>query len=96
MIIDRETVEKVARLAHIQLSEDDIGYYQRELGSILDYMQQIQTAGEELPADWRADTAGVSCPERDDEAKHSHVIERVLQSAPKVVGTAFQVPRIIE
>lgn len=96
MRIDRQTVEKVARLAHIQLSEEEIEYYQGQLGSVLDYMQQIQSAADQLPGDWRADTSGASCPERDDEAKPSSVIDKVLQSAPKVVGTAFQVPRIIE
>ncbi|RZA25122.1 MAG: Asp-tRNA(Asn)/Glu-tRNA(Gln) amidotransferase subunit GatC [Proteobacteria bacterium] len=96
MQIDRQTVEKVARLAHIQLSEEEIEYYQGQLGSVLDYMQQIQSAADQLPAEWRADIAGTSCPERLDEAKPSQIIEKVLQSAPKVVGTAFQVPRIIE
>ena len=96
MQIDRSTVEKVARLAHIQLSEEEIEYYQVQLGSILGYMQQIQSAAVQLPEDWRADTSRSTCPEREDEAKPSSVIEKVLQSAPKVVGTAFQVPRIIE
>ena len=96
MIIDRQIVEKVARLAHIQLSEEEIEYYRQQLGSVLDYIQQIQAAGDQLPAEWRADIAGTACPEREDEAKPSYVIEKVLQSAPKVVGTAFQVPRIIE
>ncbi|MBC7531637.1 MAG: aspartyl/glutamyl-tRNA amidotransferase subunit C [Oligoflexus sp.] len=96
MQIDRQTVEKVARLANIQLSEEEIEYYQGQLGSVLDYMQQIQIAADQLPDDWRADTSGTPCPERIDEAKPSSVIEKVLQSAPKVVGTAFQVPRIIE
>lgn len=96
MQIDRQTVEKVARLANIQLSEDEIEYYQGQLGSVLDYMQQIQSAADQFPDDWRADISGTPCPERIDEAKPSSVIEKVLQSAPKVVGTAFQVPRIIE
>ena len=96
--IDRQTVEKVARLAMLQLSEDEILHYQLQLGRVLDYMQQIQSAAglEQLPADWRADTSGRACVERVDEAKPSQVIDRVLASAPKVVGTAFQVPRIIE
>ncbi len=96
MQIDRQTVEKVARLAHISLSEDEILYYQTQLQSILGYMDEIQSASDSLPTEWRADIAGTSCPERLDEAKPSQIIEKVLQSAPKVVGTAFQVPRIIE
>ncbi len=96
MEINRQTVEKVARLANIQLSEEEVAYYQQQLGSVLDYMQLMQEASDPLPTEWRADTAGKPCPERPDVAKASSVIEKVLQSAPKVVGTAFQVPRIIE
>ena len=96
MQIDRQTVEKVARLANIQLTETEMEYYQMQLANVLGYMQLIQEASDQLPAEWRADTAGIETPERDDEAKPSHVIDKVLQSAPKVVGTAFQVPRIIE
>ncbi len=96
MQIDRQTVEKVAQLAHIKLTEEEFSYYEQQLGSVLGYMQQIQAASDQLPSDWRADLEGTSCPERNDEAQPSQVIEKVLQSAPKVVGTAFQVPRIIE
>jgi aspartyl-tRNA(Asn)/glutamyl-tRNA(Gln) amidotransferase subunit C len=96
MRIDRETVEKVARLAHIRLSEDELEFYQQQLGSVLSYMQQIQAAADQLPAEWRADLVADPCPERLDEARPSQIIDKVLQSAPKVVGTAFQVPRIIE
>ncbi len=96
MAIARETVEKVARLAHIQLGEDEVSYYQQQLSQVLGYMQQIQEASDQLPGDWRADTAGRPTPEREDLATPSQVIDKVLQSAPRVVGTAFQVPRIIE
>ncbi len=96
MRIDRQTVEKVAQLAHIKLSEEEISYYEQQLGNVLGYMQQMQAASDQLPADWRADLAGTPCPEREDESTPSQVIEKVLQSAPKVVGTAFQVSRIIE
>lgn len=94
--IDRETVEKVARLSHIELSEEEILFYQEQLGNVLQYMEQIQAATDRLPEGWRSDLAGALTPERDDESRPSTVIETVLQNAPRVVGTAFQVPRIIE
>ncbi len=94
--IDRQTVEKVASLAYLKLSEDEIAYYQIQLDRILDYIKQLDGASDSLPSDWRADLVGFVSPERADVALVSPAVEKVLSSAPKVVGTAFQVPRIIE
>jgi aspartyl-tRNA(Asn)/glutamyl-tRNA(Gln) amidotransferase subunit C len=94
--IDRETVEKVARLSHIQLTDEELLFYQQQLASVLGYMEQIQTATDLLPEGWRSDLAVAVTPEREDEQRSSTAIDKVLQAAPRVVGTAFQVPRIIE
>ena len=94
--IDRQTVEKVASLANLRLSEDEILYYQHQLDRVLDYIQQLEGATDTLPKDWRADLVGAVTPERADVAIPSLAVEKVLRGAPKVVGTAFQVPRIIE
>jgi len=94
--IDRSTVEKVASLAHLKLSEEELAYYELQLDRVLDYMQQLDSAEDALPSDWRADLASPVTPERTDEAHPSLVIEKVLASAPKVAGTAFVVPRILE
>ncbi|MCX6130834.1 MAG: Asp-tRNA(Asn)/Glu-tRNA(Gln) amidotransferase subunit GatC [Proteobacteria bacterium] len=94
--IDRETVEKVASLAHLKLSDEELSYYQGQLDQVLDFIQVLDTAVDNLPVDWRADLAGASTPERLDKSVSSTAIERVLSCAPRVVGTAFQVPKIIE
>ncbi|MFY7927791.1 MAG: Asp-tRNA(Asn)/Glu-tRNA(Gln) amidotransferase subunit GatC [Oligoflexus sp.] len=94
--IDRQTVEKIAGLASLKLSEEEVLYYQDQLSRILDYMDQLKAFPDGLPATWRAELEQAETPERPDRAEPSHVIEKVLQSAPRVVGTAFQVPRIIE
>lgn len=95
-LIDREIVEKVARLSHIQLSDEELTFYQEQLGKVLGYMEQIQSATDRLPEGWRSDLSVAATPERADEQRTSGAIEKVLQTAPRVVGTAFQVPRIIE
>jgi aspartyl-tRNA(Asn)/glutamyl-tRNA(Gln) amidotransferase subunit C len=94
--IDRQTVEKVASLAYLRLSEEEIAYYQKQLDRVLDYIQQLDSVEDTLPADWRADLVLPVTPERPDVAQPSNAVEKVLRAAPKVVGTAFQVPRIIE
>ncbi len=94
--IEAETVRKIAQLAHLELSAEELAYYQNQLASILDYMGQLQSVELSLPSDWRAELENPASPEREDHAVDSAVIDRVLQTAPRVVGTAFQVPRIIE
>lgn len=94
--IDRPTVEKIAALAHLRLSEDEVVYFQSQLGRVLDSIEALNAYEAQLPSDWRADLHLPPTPERNDKAILSPAIEKVLSSAPRVVGTAFQVPRIIE
>ncbi len=96
-LIDKAMVEKIAALAHLRLSEDEVTYYQEQLGKVLGFIEQLETFESSLlPSDWRADLHLPPTPERDDQALVSTAMERVLSAAPRVVGTAFQVPRIIE
>ena len=95
-MIEQQVVEKVARLAQLKLSEEELKHYQIELGKIVDYVQQLELADDSSLASWREDLDRPSTPERVDEAIRSEVIAEVLQGAPRVLGTAFQVPRIIE
>ena len=94
--IDRTAVEKIANLAHLKLSEDEISYYQSQFDRILSYMDILQSYDDGLPPDWRPELQLSPSLEREDISHSSQTIEKVLGSAPKVVGTAFQVPRIIE
>lgn len=94
--IDDATVRKIAQLAHLELSAEELAYYQGQLGKVLDYMDQLQAVDVALPQDWKAELTFPATPERDDKAQVSRAIESVLETAPKVVGTAFQVPRIID
>ena len=46
--MDRETVERVARTAHIKLTEDELERYSRDLSEILNYFELLDEApGEE-------------------------------------------------
>ena len=94
--LDRETVLQVAKLARLKLSEDEVSYYQSQLSKVVDYFSIIDNATDSLGESWRFDIEGNGIPQREDTSVESQVVERVLESAPKTVGTAFQVPRIIE
>jgi aspartyl-tRNA(Asn)/glutamyl-tRNA(Gln) amidotransferase subunit C len=94
--LTREDVVRIAELAHLELTEDEITTFTRQLGDILHYAEQVQavdTSGVPPTSHLlagalveREDTV-VSCLDRDD----------VLAAAPDGVPEAglFRVPRVI-
>ena len=94
--LTREDVVRIAELAHLELTEDEITMFTRQLGDILHYAEQVQAVDTSgipptshvlagAPVE-RAD-AVVPCLDRDD----------VLAAAPDGVPEAglFRVPRVI-
>lgn len=90
-MIDRDEVLHVARLARLQLSEDEIEPMARELSAVLDHIAKIG----ELELDGVAPTAHVAEVTgrlRADEPRESLPRETVLAQAPAVSGDGFLVP----
>jgi len=88
-------IEKVARLARLELSEEEKHTFGNQLEQILTYMEQLN----------RIDTTGVEPTShaiplqnafREDEARPSYPREEVLGIAPEEEDGHFKVPRIIE
>jgi len=88
-------IEKVARLARLELSEEEKETFENQMEQILTYMEQLN----------RLDTSGVEPTShaipiynvfRDDEVKPSFPHEEVLAIAPDEEDGHFKVPRIIE
>jgi aspartyl-tRNA(Asn)/glutamyl-tRNA(Gln) amidotransferase subunit C len=88
-------IEKVARLARLELSEEERETFGNQMEQILAYMEQLN----------RLDTTGVEPTShaipiynvfRDDEVKPSFPHEEVLAIAPDEEDGHFKVPRIIE
>jgi aspartyl-tRNA(Asn)/glutamyl-tRNA(Gln) amidotransferase subunit C len=94
--VDRELVAKVAQLAQLELTPAEAQYYETQLAKVLEHVAQLAHMPDPLGADWRADTLGAATPERTDAERPSLDPEAALAAAPKKLGTAFQVPRIIE
>jgi len=88
-------IEKVARLARLELSEKEKETFGNQLEQVLTYMEQLN----------RLDTAGVEPTShaipiynvfREDEVRPSIPQEEVLTIAPDEEDGHFKVPRIIE
>jgi len=88
-------IEKVARLARLELSEEEKKTFGNQLEQILTHMEQLN----------RLDTTGVEPTShaipitnafREDETRASFQQEEVLGIAPEEGDGHFRVPRIIE
>ncbi len=95
MEISKEQVEHVARLARLEVSEEEKTTFARQLSGILTHMDQlkeVETAGVE-PTATVLPTDNVF---REDEVRPSLTQERALANAPDQADGFFRVPKILE
>jgi aspartyl-tRNA(Asn)/glutamyl-tRNA(Gln) amidotransferase subunit C len=93
-MIDREQVRKVAHLARLELTEAEEEQFTRELGSILEYVEQLQELDtENVPPTTRA--IDVSNITRADQLEPYSDREALLNNAPEQDGDYFKVPKIL-
>ena len=95
MAITRETVDYVAHLSRLELTEQEKGRFAGQISAILEYMDklnELDTSGVEPMVHgiaghqaMRADVVGQSLPR-----------EEALANAPEQSEGCFKVPRIIE
>ena len=88
-------VERIATLAHLELTEEEKHVFTKQLAGILVYAEQLQSI----------DTTGVAATahvnaheaERDDEPRPSLAVQDALANAPDGAPEAglFRVPRVI-
>ena len=95
MKITREDVEHVAMLARLELSEDEIETFTRQLNDILTYVDKLNELNTE-GVEPTSHPLSLESPMRDDVVRESLDPELSLKNAPQRVGKAFKVPRVIE
>ncbi len=90
-MIDRETVLHVAKLARLELTDDEVATMSGELSKILDHIETISA----LDLDGVAPTThvvDVGSALRADEVRPSLAREVALAQAPDVADDGFRVP----
>ena len=94
MGVSRKEVEHIAKLANLFLKPEEMTSTHRELEKILGLVADLSDAAEGmLPLSVEKESG---TPERSDIVQSSLNIEQFISQAPASVGSAFQVPRIIE
>ena len=95
MALTAEEVRKIALLARLQLSEEELQRYAKQLSAVLDYAARLG----EVDTSRISPTATVlplTAPLRPDEVRPSPPPELLLSNAPSSEAGMFRVPRILE
>ncbi len=95
MALTLDEVRKVALLARLRLSDDELERMQQQLSSILDYMQVLQEVdvSDVAPTAQVTDVVNVMRP---DEVRPSLTIEEALANAPQREDGYFKVKPVFE
>ena len=95
MPIDNATVAAIARLARIDVPEDDRAQLARELSNILTWVERLGEVDTEGVAPMTS-VVEVALPRRADAVTDGAAADDVLANAPKRDDGFFVVPKVVE
>ncbi|MEO1456647.1 MAG: Asp-tRNA(Asn)/Glu-tRNA(Gln) amidotransferase subunit GatC [Pseudomonadota bacterium] len=95
MSIDADTARKVARLARIAVTEEELAPLAAELSSILDWVEQLQAVNVEGVEPMTA-VQPMPLPRRADAVTDGSIRDDVLANAPETREGFFAVPKVVE
>ena len=95
MKLSREEVLHIARLARVDLTEEEITRFSEQLSNLLEnfeVLQQVDTTG--VPP--TAQAAALQSVMREDEVAPSFPADDILANAPRREGDCFRVRAVLE
>ena len=96
MSLTRQDVEKIAHLARLAISEDEMPVYVASLSSIVDFVAQLSKADTSMAVPMAHPLTGQSQRLRPDTVTETDHHERYQANAPVVQAGLYVVPRVIE
>ena len=92
MAISAADVRHIARLARLELTDDEVARFQAELSKILEYAAQLES----LEAERAAEPPPADQPLRDDVVEPWPDVRPLHDEAPAFVEGTYRVPRVVE
>ena len=95
MKLDTNTINKIAKLARIRLSEEEAKDLLKDMNSILDWVEQLN----EVNTDSVEPLTNISSsilPQRKDEANDVNSADEILKNSPDKLEGYFTVPKVVE
>lgn len=94
--LTRDDVLKLARLARLHLSDEEVERFQDEITAILGYVEQLQSVDlDDEPASYQV-TGLKNVMRADEVADYGASNEQLLKNAPSVEENHFKVRRMLD
>lgn len=88
-------IQKVATLARLKLTDEELEHYSTQLNQILAYMA-VLAAHDLSEAEPTAHAMPIYDVLRKDEARPGLTLDQALSNAPRRIGDQFQIPKVVE
>ncbi len=95
-MITKEEIKKIASLAKINISDDELDNYSDQISKILEYMSTLNNVDTSKVDEFSNQLFNSSQSLREDEIEGSLDRDEVLKLAPDSDGVYFKVPKVIE
>jgi aspartyl-tRNA(Asn)/glutamyl-tRNA(Gln) amidotransferase subunit C len=95
MSVDAQTVRRIAHLARIAVTEDEIPHLQAELNAILAFVEQL-AAVDVANIDPMTSVTPMAMKKRPDIVTDGDIAEQILRNAPATQDGFFLVPKVVE
>ena len=95
MGIDEKTIKKIAKLARIRISDDDIVSLQNDLNRIVGFVDKMSEISIEKVEEFRFGETSLSEMRIDEETKENNA-EQILSNTKNKKEDFFVVPKIVE
>jgi aspartyl-tRNA(Asn)/glutamyl-tRNA(Gln) amidotransferase subunit C len=91
-MLSRDQVLHVARLARLELADDEVDRFSGELSKVLDYIENISELGDLADVEPTSHVVTVENALREDVPRPSLPVDVALESAPDPAPGGFRVP----
>lgn len=92
--LDLNTVKAIAKLAAIEITEQEVNNFGSDLNSILEYIE-VMNEVDVKDIEPTSHVHGINNALRDDVLRSSLDREKALSCAPQTIGSSYKVPRVI-
>ena len=96
MLIDEKITLKIASLAKIELTDEEVKEYSKDLTNILKWMEELKEVDVSNVEPVTNVTKNELFEREDITSKNTIEQEKILLNAPEKIGKYFTVPKVIE
>ena len=95
MKLDTNTINKIAKLARIRLSEKEANEFLIDINLILDWVDQLNEVNTDI-VEPLTNISSSALTKRNDEAQDINSSVEILQNYPDMLEGYFAVPKVVE